>query len=59
MAHDYTYLILILFIGGFTGWTLFAVVFNQFLKMKNIQITMIDDIQKDIKYIKSEIKDLK
>ena len=55
----YIHLILILFIGGLTGWILFAITFKHLLGMKDTQITMIENIKEDISHIKSEIKDLK
>jgi len=55
----YIFLILLLLVGGFTGWALFAITFGHIRSMKNIQIKMIEDIQTDITHIKSEIKELK
>ena len=57
--HLYIFLILLLLVGGFTGWALFAITFGHIRSMKNIQIKMIEDIQTDILHIKSEIKELK
>jgi len=59
MALNYTHIILILLIGVFTGWGLFAVAIKYISFMKNTQIKMIEDIKTDIKHIKSEIKELK
>ena len=55
----YIFLILLLLVGGFTGWALFAITFGHIQNMKHIQIKMIEDIQTDITHIKSEIKELK
>jgi cytochrome b subunit of formate dehydrogenase len=55
----YIFLILLLFVGGFTGWALFAITFGHIYSMKHTQIKMIEDIQTDITHIKSEIKELK
>ena len=57
--HLCIFLILLLLVGGFTGWALFAITFGHIRNMKNIQIKMIEDIQTDILHIKSEIKELK
>ena len=60
MANDfYIHLFLILFLGGFIGWSLFFFTFWVISNLKNVQIKMIEDIQEDIKHIKSEINDLK
>jgi hypothetical protein len=58
MAY-YIHLILILFIGGASGWTLFFIVVLFLNNIKTQQITMIKDIKEDILHIKSEIKELK
>jgi hypothetical protein len=60
MANNfYIHLILLLFIGGLVGWSLFFLTFWVILNLKNVQIKMIDDIKDDLKQIKSKIKDLK
>jgi len=56
MAH---YIIIILFIGGFTGWMLFAFTLYRLLFTRKTEITMIDNIMEDIQVIKEEIKELK
>ena len=58
MAY-YIQLILILLIGGAIGWALFFIVALQLVNTKTQQITMIEDIKRDITEIKSKIKDLK
>jgi hypothetical protein len=55
----YIFLILLLLVGGFAGWALFAITFGHIHSMKHTQIKMIEDIQKDVTHIKSEIKELK
>ena len=57
--YFYTHLILLLFLGGLIGWTLFFLTFWVISNLKNVQIKMIEDIKKDITQIKSEINDLK
>jgi hypothetical protein len=57
MSHSY--IILILLIGGVTGWTGLGImvyyIFNHNIK----EIEMIKEIQNDLKIVKEEIKELK
>ena len=54
------YLLLVfLFVGGFIGWSLFAVTLAQLLCNRRAEIKMINEIQEDLKIVRQEIKNLK
>ena len=48
-----------LVVGGFIGWSLFAVTFAQLICNRHKEIKMINEIQEDLKIVRQEIKNLK
>jgi hypothetical protein len=59
IEHYYKYTILILFIGGLTGWILFGLAVKYLLMIRLSQVNMIQDIKQEITHLKSEIRQLK
>jgi hypothetical protein len=51
--------ILVLFLGGFTGWALFALTILHSLLIHRKQLDMVDEIADDLEKVKQEIKELK
>jgi hypothetical protein len=48
-----------LFIGGFTGWCLFAIAFAHLVCNRQAEIKLINEIQADLKILRHEINKLK
>ena len=57
MAHNL--ILAFLVVGGFIGWSLFAVTLAQLICSRQKEITMINEIQEDLKIVRQEIKKLK
>ena len=57
MAHSL--ILAFLIVGGFIGWSLFAVTLAQLICNRQKEITMINEIQEDLKIVRDEIKNLK
>jgi hypothetical protein len=51
--------IILLILGGFIGWVLFFLVTFYNIKSRHQELDMINQIQKEIKIVKQEIKLLK
>jgi hypothetical protein len=45
--------------GGIIGWGLFAFALAQLISNRQKEITMINEIQEDLKIVRQEIKNLK
>ena len=45
--------------GGIVGWGLFSFTFIQLICNRQKEITMINEIQEDLKIVRQEIKNLK
>ena len=56
MAH---YIILFLCVGGILGWGLFSFTLVQLICNRQQELTIINEIQEDLKIVKQEIKNLK
>jgi len=52
-------LILLTFIGGLSGWSLFAFTIINFMILRRKELELIKDIKQDVEHVKSEIKKLK
>jgi len=57
MAHNL--ILAFLIVGGFIGWSLFAVTLVQLYCNRQKEITMINEIKEDLKIVRQEIKNLK
>jgi hypothetical protein len=49
----------LLFLGGFIGWTLFALTIVHSICVHRKQLIMVDDISKELKKVKEELRELK
>jgi len=56
---DHRYIILILFIGGFIGWSVLGIIVYYVFTRTMKEVNMIKEIQMDLKIVKEEIKELK
>ena len=56
---DHNHIILILFIGGFTGWSVLGIIVYYVFTRTMKEVNMIREIQMDLKIVKEEIKELK
>jgi hypothetical protein len=60
MALDTNQIIIIcLFLGGFTGWSLFAFSLIETHCSRQKELTMINEISEELKKVKEEIQELK
>jgi hypothetical protein len=57
MAHNI--ILAFLIVGGFVGWSLFAVTLAQLICSRQAEIKMINEIQEDLKIVRDEINKLK
>jgi hypothetical protein len=57
MAHNI--ILAFLIVGGFIGWSLFAVTLVQLIYSRRAEIKMINEIQEDLKIVRDEINKLK
>jgi hypothetical protein len=57
MAHNI--ILAFLIVGGFIGWSLFAVTLAQLIYSRRAEIKMINEIQEDLKIVRDEINKLK
>ena len=56
---DHRYIILILLIGGFIGWSVLGIIVYYVFTRTMKEVDMIREIQMDLKIVKEEIKELK
>lgn len=56
---DYKHQLIILFIGGFFGWSLFVYTLLSALCSRKREIHMIEEIATELEKVKEEIKTLK
>ena len=56
---DHNHIILILFIGGFTGWSVMGIVVYYVFTHTTKEMKMIKEIQTDLKIVKEQVKELK
>ena len=56
---DHRYIILILFTGGFIGWSVLGIIVYYVFTRTMKEVNMIKEIQIDLKIVKEEIKELK
>ena len=56
---NFHYQLIILFIGGFFGWSLFVYTLLSAMCSRKKEIQMIEDIAADLEKVKKEIKSLK
>ena len=54
-----SYLLLVLFFGGFIGWALAVTVIIVTTQRSNVGLKIIREIQDELKIVKEEIKELK
>ena len=56
---DHNYIILILLIGGFIGWSVMGIIVY-YVFMHNVkEMKIIEEIRQDLQIVKEEIKELK
>jgi sensor domain CHASE-containing protein len=48
-----------LIVGGFTGWSLFAIVLVQLFCNRQTEIKIINEIKEELKIVREEVKNLK
>ena len=56
---NYHHQLIILFIGGFIGWSLFVYTLLSALCSRRREITMIEEITEELEKVKEDIKALK
>ena len=56
---DHKVQLIVLFIGGFLGWSLFVYTLLNSLCSRKKEIQMIEDITTDLEKVKEELKSLK
>jgi hypothetical protein len=56
---DHNHIILILLIGGFTGWSVMGIVVYYVFTHTTKEMKMIKEIQTDLKIVKEQVKELK
>ena len=56
---DHNHIILILFIGGFIGWSVMGIIVYYVFIHTMTEMKIIEEIRQDLQIVKEEIKELK
>ena len=54
-----TILLIFLFLGGLLGWSLFAYTLAQSISCRRKELSVIDEISKELKKVKEDLNELK
>ena len=57
--QEYYFILAILFLAGFIGWSLFAYTVIKAIYSRRVEIAMIEEISTELKKVKDELQELK